>query len=139
LLLGPMSEEVGHHHEQSPLDPDYSQYLQLELVGVLRFLAVRDKGRLVGFLLCTVGPHMDFMSTRWASILKLYLKPSYRRGGRAPKMLRLAHEMMQKSGVKVVTAASRTGYTTARKRGVASLLEFAGYSPIETVYAKALE
>lgn len=138
-LLHEMLQEVGHNHAHSPIDPEYQQYLGLELGGVLRFLAVRDRGVLIGFLLCTIGPHMDFISTRWASILKLYLKPSHRHGARAMKMLRMAHALMREEGVKIVTGASREGYTTPRGRRVASLWEFAGYSPLETVFVKVLE
>lgn len=134
-----MHKELGHHQDESPADPDFPQYFNLELTGALRFLAVQNYGRLVGFVLCTVGPHIDYSSTRWGSILKIYLLPEFRRGGRGMRMLRMAHEMMRESGVKIVTAASRKSYTTERGRDVSSLLDFAGYEPIETVCVKVLE
>lgn len=134
-----MHREVGHHRNESPADPDYQQYLNLELGGVLRFLAVRHDGCLVGFLMCMIGPPIDFNSTRWGSIVKIYLRPEFRAGARGMKLLRLAHERMRGENVKLVTAAAPVGYTTKRKRGTASLLDFAGYEPIETVYAKVLE
>lgn len=132
------NQEVGHHQDATPFDPDYQQYLNLELVGILRTLVVRRRGRVVGFALCTLGPHMDHITTRWGLIMKLHLDPAERRGMRGQRMMRMCEKMFRAEGVKIITGAERPR-RNSRGRTTASLFIFNGYDPIETVYVKVLE
>lgn len=137
-LMLAQNAEVGHHRDASPFDPDFQQYLNLELAGVMRTLLVSKWARTVGFALCTVGPHMDHISTKWGSIMKLHLDPDERRGMRGQRMMRMIETMMRKEGVRIVVGAERPRQN-ARGRTTASLFDFNGYAPIETVFAKVLE
>lgn len=137
-LFVDMHKEAGHNHDISPLDPDYNQYFALDVAGILRTLAVTSGDDLVGFALCTVGPHMDHMSTRWGSVMKLYLAPSARRGMAGQRMMREITVKMRQEGVKLLTAAERPR-RNSRGRTMASLLHFNGFEPIETVFALRLE
>lgn len=131
-LLDRMIREVGHNHAVTPLDPDYAQYLAVERCGILHFLAVRDEGRLVGFVLVTLGPHLDFMTTKWAQIQKIYLRPEYRGAGHGQQMRDRVHAQLKTVGVKIVMAAERNACPTP-------LWAQDGYKPLETVYIKVLE
>lgn len=71
-------EEVATHKKGKPLDPDHGRYQMLENEGMLRIFTARDDGKLVGYFVSMVMPHLHYSSTIYAMNDILYIDPAYR-------------------------------------------------------------
>lgn len=70
--------EVATNKESKVLDPDEDRYMMLEDNGMLRIFTARDGGKLVGYFVSMVMPHLHYSSTIYAMNDILYVDPEYR-------------------------------------------------------------
>jgi len=73
--FAPMAEEVREALAASNFDLQIESYLRLENVGVLRAYTIRDQGRLIAFLIASVGLHMHHRTQLWAFVDLLWVAP----------------------------------------------------------------
>lgn len=71
-------KEVSLHREQMPLALDWPQYHQLEELGILKVVAMREDEKLVGFNSFMCMPHLHYFTTQHAMSDALYIKPKHR-------------------------------------------------------------
>jgi len=125
-------------HDVAPLAPDLPRYIYFEQQGMLRIMTARSSGKLVGYATICVLPHLHHLSTVFASVDTLWLRPDYRSGWTGARMIRHIERNMKKLGAAVVQIASKVHYQ-ADRGGTAKLLEHLGYRPTEVSYAKVLK
>lgn len=77
-LLHAHYDEIATNKESKPLDPDLDRYHMLEDNGMLRIYTARDDGKLVGYFVSMVMPHLHYSSTIYAMNDILYVDPAYR-------------------------------------------------------------
>lgn len=130
--------ELALNQDTIPLDPDFTRYFQMELVGLLHVLAVRDAGRLVGYAFLIVCPHLHYASSRWAALDMFWLKPAYRKGWSGVRLFRHVEQRARELGAVVLSGTEKQHFANGKQHRVGALFEFLGYDPIETVYAKRL-
>lgn len=140
--LAPMMErhgaEVSVKRSRAPLDINYELHCTYQLAGLLQLLTARRNGELVGYMMALVGPHLDYRSTRWCSIIKFYLAPECRVGWTAIHMFKAFERKMRELDVAVVNGTEAVRYTNGRKYRVAKLFTRLGYRMIERVFSKEL-
>lgn len=118
-----------------PLDIDWQHYRNLEAGGQLFTLAVRDEGRLVGYVIHLVVYLPHYRTTLVARDDAHYLHPDYRRGSAGARMIRAAERALKVIGVKRILYHTKTRAGLDRTR----LFERLGYQPVETIVSKVLE
>lgn len=123
-----------------PLDPDFDRYLAYEGAGILHILTARvsDTGRLVGYIFCTIGPHLHYASSRWCVVDMFWLAPEHRVGWNGIRLFKHAERRMAQLGAVNMVIAEKLHFHNPRDVKVGALMEFLGYSPIETAYAKRI-
>jgi GNAT superfamily N-acetyltransferase len=95
--------EIAGHQDTIPLDPDYDQYAKLDEMGLMRMMIVRDEGEPIGYFITFTTPaHMHYQTTSYGLNDILYVKPSYRKGTVAYRMMRKAMDDLREQGVNVL-------------------------------------
>jgi len=67
----------GEEHRQE-LNPAWDKYIQIEMAGMLHLFTARDAGKLVGYLLVVVHPHLHFADSIYGFVDAFYVLPPYR-------------------------------------------------------------
>jgi len=127
--------EVADDQSRVPLDVDVRKMLQFERLGVLAIVAARDEGKLVGYVVILMGPHLHHASTQWAQFDGFWLDPAYRKGAAGFRMLRGAVAAVRKKGAKVVTVPVKQSFENGR---VNRLFERMGFVAADVLYKKVL-
>lgn len=91
-----IEEVAGFHWEELALDQllfqrdlDHDRYLKLDELGMMHVVTARDDGRLVGYIVCFVMPHMHYKSSGLVALADMYfLLREYRKGGLGVRMFR---------------------------------------------------
>lgn len=102
-LLKQHYEEIALYKEHIPFDPDWDRYRALCDAGVLHIVTARDAGRLVGYYISLVLPHLHYQTTLYSHNDVLFVHPDYRGGTLAVRMFKYAEECMVEKGVTVMT------------------------------------
>lgn len=127
--------EVAVDQDAVPLDVDVRKLLQFEQMGVLSVVAARHEGKLVGYVVILMGPHMHHASTQWAQVDGFWLDPAYRKGLAGYRMLRGAVAAIRKKGGKVLTVPVLPSFKDGR---INHLFDRLGFTQSEIVYRKVL-
>jgi len=123
-------EELALDKDKVPLDVDWPRYAQLERAGILLFITLRQNGRLVGYYMGFVMPHLHYKSTTTLAMDIYWTHPDIRGGFAGRRLLRKVEEEARARGVKRMFAVSKDHKDSSR------LFNALGFKPIETVHSK---
>lgn len=123
-------KELALNQDKIPLDVDWPKYAQLERAGILLFVTLRQNGRLVGYYMGFLMPHIHYKSTVTLGMDVYWTHPDIRGGIAGRRLLRKVEEEAKARGVKKLFAVSKNHKDSSR------LFAALGYEPIETVHAK---
>lgn len=125
-------QEVGRHRESLALAPNWPAYEQIEGAGLLRIVAAREAGALVGYVFFVLSPSLHYAPHSFAVADLVYLDPAHRRGLAGLRLLRFALELARADGAALVT------FNCKLSKDFGILLARLGFEPAETLYTKAL-
>jgi len=133
--------EVARDHIAVPLAVGYGAYEELEAAGRLHVLTARLRGRLVGYVVTIVQPHLHYAGTLFGTFDLFYLLPELRRGWRGVQMFRAAERSLRARGVRVLQAGTKIHASplTGKSLDAGPIFEFLGWVQTERVYRKLLE
>jgi hypothetical protein len=75
--------EIGVDKDLLSYDPNWPKYQEMESNDMLRFMAVRDEGMLVGYAAVVIVPNLHDRKIHSAYISDIYLEPEHRKGLKA--------------------------------------------------------
>lgn len=132
-LLQAHHAEVGVLKDVLALEPDWSEYERLQEKGQLIFVTARSKrGRVAGYALIVLRPHLHYAGTNVAYDDAHYLAPKYRSQGWGKKLIQYTERVAGAAGAKVFSmrtkAASNHGH----------IFDSMGYRLTDLVYLKDL-
>lgn len=127
--------EVGANQDRVPLDVDVRRLLAYEQMGMLGVVAARHDGKLVGYVVILMGPHLHHASTQWAQFDGFWLEPAFRKGTAGFRMLRGAVAAVRKRGAKVLTVPVKQAFENGR---VNRLFERMKFSPTDMLFTRVL-
>lgn len=125
--------ELANDHDDIPLDFDWDLYINLQALGKLLFVTVRDDGQLVGYHCSLVSNHMHYKSTLHGIVDFLWIHPSFRRGFIGINLLKFVERQLRERGVKKVIMSSKNKLDTGL------LLQRLGYNYSERIFTKVLD
>lgn len=125
---------VLHHAEVSMIEPerfapDHERYLKLEIAGFMRVFTARIDGKLVGYAIFLVVPHLHYGGMVWAAQDVLFVHPDHR-GRLSVEFVRWMDEKLAAEGVECIHRH------VTEKLDYSGLLRSEGYEKIETGYVK---
>lgn len=129
--------EISVHKKHGiKLDPDWDKYRMKEQAGELLFIALRRRGKLVGYFSGFIGTALHYKGVLQLGLDLIFVEPSSRGkidGQHGGSMLRDAAILeARRRGVSLFTA----GYKSFRANHMRKLLEDGGFEPFEVYHAK---
>ena len=131
-LLLSNNAETGSGLPGMPLQVNWVVYERLADLDRLLCITARDAGRLVGYLVFVISDSLHHAQVQVAEADVMWIRPAYRRGMLAVRMLAMAEQKLRDRGVDLIYAK------TSLKLDVGALYRRQGFDPIEIVYRKDL-
>jgi len=136
--LDALKEIIKDHYEELsvtktyPLDPDWDAYKQILDVARLKFVTCKEDGKLIGYIIYFVMPHLHYKTCLTAFEDIYFLKKEYRKGRVGIRMFQFAEKLLKEQGI------NRIIYNTKVHSDNSSLFEYLGYSFMDKVFTKLL-
>lgn len=135
LIPDHYSEVSEHKLRGIPLDPNYDLYLQRNAQGEVLFVALREGGQLVGYLISFVTPGMHYQSCLTAISDIFFVYPD-KRGLQGGALIFAEWEReCRRRGVNLMAAGIKVKHAKHAK----ALLEFIGFMEAEVMFWKFLD
>jgi len=125
-------QEVAMNQDTIPLNPDLDAYRALEAAGVLHVLTVRDQGRVVGYHVAVIRPHLHYQQSLSAMTDLYYLHPDYRKGRAGVRLFQAFEASCKALGVEKLFTGTKLHLDLGR------LFERLGWVETERLYTKYL-
>ena len=125
-------EEIEGHRDIIKLNPDYDKYHTLEKSGMLHIVTARYDGKLIGYSISFVVPHLHYPDCLMSLNDIVYLSPEYRKGRNAIQLFEYAEEELKFLGV------MKVHYDVSIKRDFGPVLQSIGYTLISHTYEKLI-
>lgn len=130
-LLQKHWEEVAHYKD-IPLDPDYTQYILLQDLNMLRSFSARDdNGKLIGYAVFLVKKHPHYKQHLYAMQDIIFIDPDRR--GIGVFLIKFCDEELRKIGVHVVSHHVKFSHNWS------SILERMGYEKQDIILTRRLD
>lgn len=129
-LLRAHWEEIALDHHEVPLDPDWARYFELDDKGALSVVTARCEGKLVGYHIAMITPHLHYRGTLHGITDVYYLAPEHRRGFTGIRMFKAVNDEMKRRGVVKLVTATKMHHDMGR------IFERLGYRATERTYTK---
>ncbi len=127
--------EAGAAPNKIELDPAYDKYLNLDDMGAVHLVVVRDleaNGKMVGYCLSFLVPHMHHRAVLMSFSDLIYIDPSHRSLGVATGMFSFAEDSLRELGVKKINMTAKSTHDFG------PMLKRLGYKELEKTYDKVL-
>lgn len=122
--------EIAVQKDRMEMRPDVAGYLAMEAQGRLQIVTVRDDGRMVGYLLSVIRPHMHYANVLCGFEDAYFLSRTHRRGLTGVKLIREGMRHMQAVGVK------KAFFMTKAALDMGRIFERLGFTKSDIVYSK---
>jgi hypothetical protein len=129
-LLPTHWDKLALNKDKVPLDPNYDIYLQRDARGEALYIALRDKGQLVGYWIAFIAPGLHYKTCLTAMMDIWNLLPGYENGRAALILMRAVQREYERRGVNRSFIGEKLHKPTGR------LFKAFGYEPVETYYSK---
>lgn len=132
LLYPEHWEEIACNKDSIKLNPDYARYQSLAISGVLFLTTVRDDGKLIGYFLGFIMPHLHYQQSKTLFYDIFFLQKVYRKGRTGIKLFQFVEAACKARGVEKIYLSTKVS------ADVSPLFEYLGYGLCEKVYTKVL-
>lgn len=125
-------KEVARDHDHIPLDPDLNLYAYLASVGQLHVMVARDKGKVVGYHISIVKPHLHYKSSLHAQTDVYYIDPEHRKGMTGVRLFKEVEKSLAARGVKKMITGTKLSLDMGK------IFERLGWHETERTYTKCI-
>lgn len=123
-------QEIALDRQKVKLEPDVQTFEVLESLGQLVIVTVRDDGKLVGYHVSLVRPHLHYKSSLTAYVDMYFLHPDYRGGMAGYKMFKFVEGYLRSLGVERIYSGTKL------HKDMGKLFERLGYNETERLFVK---
>lgn len=130
-LFGQHWREAGLDQDSIKLAPDWERYALNQNQGLLHVVTVRSEGKLVGYYMAFILPHMHYREAGPMGYPDAYfILPEYRKGGAGAKLFAEMERTLWERGCSKIYTSTKVHLD----RG--EMLERMGYNLTDKVYTK---
>ena len=133
-----LSELYQEHYDELSvtkefqMEPYYEMFDKLQDSGMLRVITCRVDGKLAGYIVFMIQPHMHYKSCITAFEDAYFISKPYRKGRIGIKLFQYAEEVLKGLGVHRIIYGTKIHLDNSR------LFEYLGYKHTDKVYTKLL-
>lgn len=124
--------EIALNKDKIKLNLAWDKYKALDDAGTWFCVTVRDDGKMVGYFIGFIMPHLHYIDNIMLFYDIFYLKPDYRKGMTGIKLFQVMENEAKKRGVVKMYVSTKLGHDIGR------IFEYLGYTAIERVYSKMI-
>jgi L-amino acid N-acyltransferase YncA len=125
-------EEVAVDKDEIKLNPDYASYENYDRNGALHIVVMRESGRVCGYHVSIVRPHLHYMESLSAFVDVYYIEKQYRGQKAGLKLFQEAERTLKARGVQKIFSG------TKKHLDFSKLFEGLGYTATETQFTKLI-
>lgn len=125
-------EEVAINRDSIKLAPDYQSYEAFADAGALHIVTAREAGKIVGYLINIVRPHLHYKNDLHGFADVYYIQPEHRQGWAGVKLFKYAEKTLEARGVKKLFMGTKLHLDMSR------LFERMGWHETERLFTKVL-
>ena len=125
-------EEIALNKDVIKLNPDWKSYYNLEDNNKLKIFTARYMQMYTNNNIVIISVHLHYKDHLFATNDILYMHPDYRKGFAGIKLIKYAERCIKEDGISVMTI------NVKEHKSFGVILERLDYTPVETVYSKAL-
>ncbi len=127
-------EEIALHKDSIKLEIDFDAFDGMDAQGMLHVVVARDAGKIVGYWLGIIKPHLHYVNSLTAYTDVFYVRQESRRDVFLfQKMLVFVEKTLKSRGVQKLFIASKS------HKDLSKIFDRMGMTRTETVYTKLLE
>lgn len=130
LLFPKHWEELALNKDKVPLNPDWKRYKAIEDSGILSFIGLRQDGKLVGYFVGIIMPHLHYTTCNTYIMDMLYVAKEARNKNAGILIMRTMEKEAKRRGVQ------RIVLNTKIHMNIGSLYHYMGFECIETIWSK---
>lgn len=123
-------EEIALDRAKVPLNPDIDTFRLLEEAGLLLIVTARDGGKMVGYHVSIVRPHLHYKQSLTAYADMYFIHPDYRQGMTGVRLFKFLEQELRERGV------DRIYQGTKVHKDMGRLFERLGYKETERLFVK---
>jgi N-acetylglutamate synthase-like GNAT family acetyltransferase len=125
-------DEIARDKDIIKLEPDWATYENLERVGQFHMMVARYEGKMIGYAIYFVRPHLHYLSSLSAICDIYFIHPLFRSGRTGLNLFKEAEKSLKMRGVQKIF----TGTKVFADKSV--LFEHLGYRLTEKLYTKVI-
>lgn len=121
-------QEIALDKDEIKLEPDYAKYAALAAVNILHLVTARIDGKIIGYHMSLIYPHLHYKSSLTCFTDVFYVKPEFRLGMIGYNLLKFFRDSVKAKGVQKVYMNTKLSHD------IDILLRRLGFKAIERVY-----
>lgn len=122
-------DEIAVQKDRMPMRPDVAAYEAMDRAGMLQIVVARDDGRMVGYVVSIIRPHLHYADVLSGYEDAYFLTKSHRKGMIGIKLIREAIRHMQARGVR------KCWFSTKLAHDMGRIFERLGFSRTDVTYS----
>lgn len=126
-------EEVAGDKDVIKLEPNYAMYDSLVSTGQLHLITARADGKLIGYHVSIVRPHLHYVNSLSAFTDMYFIHPDFRKGMVGVNIFRAAEKSLKQRGVQKMFTGTKLSLDMGR------IFERLGWKETERLYTKVIE
>lgn len=133
LNLWPLHwQEIAIDRDKIKLNIDYDQYDQTDAQGALHVVVAREAGKIIGYWLGIVRPHLHYADSLSAFTDVYYILPEHRKGRVGINLFKEAEKTLRARGVQKIFTGTKVHLDMGK------VFEHLGYRKTEVLYTKVI-
>jgi GNAT superfamily N-acetyltransferase len=125
-------EEIAVDRDAIKLNVDYAQYDALDSQGALHIVVARSAGRMVGYWLGIIRPHLHYKTSLSAFTDIYYVDPDFRKGRVGIELFKFAEKTLKARGVQKIFTGTKVHLDMSK------VFEHLGYRKTEVLFTKVI-
>ena len=122
--------EVAMNKSQIPLEPNYDMYSWINAQGQLHTLTARCDGKVIGYHVSIVRPHLHYASSLSSFTDMYYISPEHRKGMVGVRLFKEAEASLKARGVEKMFTGTKVSLDMSR------IFERLGWTETERLFTK---
>ena len=125
-------QEVAGDKDVIKLEPHYEMYEALNTQGQLHVVTARNLGKIIGYHISIVRPHLHYKSSLSSFTDVYYIHPDFRKGMVGVKLFKEVEKSLKQRGVQKMFTGTKLSLDMGR------LFEHLGWKETERLYTKVI-
>ncbi len=125
-------KEIARDQEIIKLDPDWDSYHAMERAGQVHALVARCEGKMIGYHLSFIRPHLHYRQSLSAMVDIYFILPEYRKGRVGIQLFKEVEKSWKQRGVQKAFTGTKCAADKSR------VFEHLKWNRTEYLYTKVL-